>query len=85
LKALGSENKKFEFQAKSLALGDSKAVRERLNQYIKLRGDVVHRSRAIVPGPPKAHPVTKDDLERAVRFLRALVQATEAGLCADNT
>lgn len=56
---------------------DKKAVRDRLNQYIKLRGDVVHRSRTIAPGPPKAHPVTKEDLERAIRFLKNLVQATE--------
>lgn len=59
---------------------DKKAVRDRLNQYIKLRGDVVHRSRAIEPGPPKAHPVTKEDLERVIRFLKNLVQATEGAL-----
>jgi hypothetical protein len=59
---------------------DAKTVRERLNQYIKLRGDVVHRSRPITQGPPNAHPVTKDDLEKAVRFLRDLVQATENAL-----
>jgi len=56
---------------------DAKAVRERLDQYIKLRGDVVHRSRAILPGPPQGHPVTKEELERAIRFLRKLLEATE--------
>ncbi|HUO68520.1 MAG TPA: HEPN domain-containing protein, partial [Gammaproteobacteria bacterium] len=56
---------------------DQKAIRDRLNQYVKLRGDVVHRSRPIEPGPPRAHPVTKEDLERAIRFLKNLVQATE--------
>jgi hypothetical protein len=59
---------------------EAKAVRERLNQYMKLRGDVVHRSRTIEPGPPKAHPVTKEDLEKVIRFLRALVEATEKAL-----
>jgi hypothetical protein len=59
---------------------DSKTVRDRLNQYLKLRGDVVHRSRTIEPGPPQAHPVTKDDLEKAIRFLRNLVDATEKAL-----
>jgi hypothetical protein len=59
---------------------DAKVVRERLNQYIKLRGDVVHRSRVIVPGPPQPHPVTKEDLEKVIRFLRALVASTEAAL-----
>lgn len=59
---------------------DSKAISDRLNQYVKLRGDVVHRSRRIEPGPPQAHPVTKEDLERAIRFLRNLVQSTETAL-----
>ena len=59
---------------------DQRTVRDRLNQYIKLRGDVVHRSLAPAPGPPKAHPVTKEELEKAIRFLKALVQATESGL-----
>lgn len=59
---------------------ESKAVRERLNHYLKLRGDVVHRSRIVVAGPPVAHPVTKDELEKAIRFLKSLVTATELGL-----
>ncbi|MBK9132421.1 MAG: hypothetical protein IPM20_12395 [Gammaproteobacteria bacterium] len=57
---------------------DENTVRDRLNQYMKLRGDVVHRSRTITPGPPKAHPVTKEDLVKAIRFLKSLVQATES-------
>lgn len=56
---------------------DAKTVRERLNQYMKLRGDVVHRSRTIEPGPSKTHPVTKEDLEKVIRFLKELVKATE--------
>jgi hypothetical protein len=60
---------------------DSKTVRERLDKYMRLRGDVVHRSRAIDSGPPKAHPVTKDDLEKIIRFLKDLVKATEDALC----
>lgn len=59
---------------------ESRVVRERLNQYIKLRGDVVHRSRAVTPGPPQPHPVTKEDLAKAIRFLRNLVAATERTL-----
>jgi hypothetical protein len=59
---------------------ESRAVRERLNQYIKLRGDVVHRSRTVTPGPPQPHPVTKEDLERVIRFLRNLVATTERAL-----
>lgn len=55
-------------------------VRNRLDEYIKLRGDVVHRSRAILPGPPQSHPVKKAELKQAIQFLKALVQATERGL-----
>ena len=64
---------------------DQETVRDRLNQYLKLRGDVVHRSRTIAPGPPKAHPVTKEDLEKAIRFLKNLVQATESAFPAADT
>jgi len=59
---------------------DSRTVRERLNQYIRLRGEVVHRSRAVTPGPPQPHPVTKEDLEKVIRFLRNLVAVTESAL-----
>ena len=59
---------------------DTTTVRERLDGYIKLRGDVVHRSRPIMPGPPIAHAVTKEDLERLIRFLRNLVASTEAAI-----
>jgi len=55
-----------------------KAVREKLGQYMKLRGDIVHRSRTIAPGEPKSHPVTKVALERAISFLKKLVDATES-------
>lgn len=59
---------------------DARIVRERLNQYLKLRGDVVHRSRTATAGPPQPHPVTKEDLEKAIRFLRNLVAATERAM-----
>lgn len=60
----------------------AKTVRERLNQYMKLRGDVVHRSRAAQAEQTQAHPVKKEDLERAISFLKDLVKATEKGLAA---
>jgi hypothetical protein len=56
-------------------------VRQRLNQYLKLRGDVVHRSRPAVPGgPPAPHPVKKDKLEQVIAFIKNLVKATETAL-----
>lgn len=57
---------------------DSKAVRDRLNEYIKLRGEVVHRSILVHSGPPKPHPVTREDLIKVIRFLKELVKATES-------
>ncbi len=59
---------------------DPQLARARLNAYLKLRGDVVHRSRTVLKGPPQAHPVTKDDLHKAITFLRELVKATERAL-----
>ena len=58
------------------------AVKERLSSYIKLRGDIVHRSRVTPPGQPNAHPVKKADLEKAVSFLKSLVEATEKAFMA---
>lgn len=55
-------------------------VRGRLNQYMKLRGGMVHRSPVVTLGPPKAHPITRDDLAKAIRFLKALVASTEKEL-----
>lgn len=59
---------------------DAKVVRQRLDEYIGLRGDVVHRSRPL-PGAQKSpDAVNREDLEKAIRFLKALVQATEKAL-----
>jgi hypothetical protein len=59
---------------------DGKEIRKQLNHFVKLRGEVVHRSRAILPGPPQAHPVTKNELQRLIGFLKNLVKATESAL-----
>jgi hypothetical protein len=59
---------------------DAMRAKETLNQYMKLRGDVVHRSRPADNGPPSAHPVTKEDLRKAIRFLKDLVVATDRTL-----
>jgi len=61
---------------------DAKTARQRLDEYIKLRGDVVHRSRPIPSGPTQADPVKKEDLKSAISFLKSLVQATEKALAA---
>lgn len=57
---------------------DIKAVKDSLNRYMRLRGEVVHRSVTLKPGQPQA--VTKDELEKLIRFLKNLVGATEKAL-----
>lgn len=59
---------------------DPDTARKRLNGYLKLRGDVVHRARVTVKGPSLPHPVTRDDLQKALYFLKELVKATELAL-----
>jgi hypothetical protein len=56
---------------------DVKTAKEQLDKYMKLRGDIVHRSRPRVPGTLATHPVNKDYLRKAIGFLKKLVQATE--------
>lgn len=60
---------------------EPQTAKQRLNGYLKLRGDVVHRSRIMSKGlPPQPDPVTKDDLQKAIYFLKELVKATDRGL-----
>ncbi|MBW2714324.1 MAG: hypothetical protein JRC77_11315, partial [Deltaproteobacteria bacterium] len=54
-----------------------KTVSKTLDRNMKLRGDVVHRSRPISQGRTTAHPVKKEDLEKVISFLKSLVEATE--------
>lgn len=58
---------------------DSKTVRERLDSYIKKRGEVVHRSRPLAQSTGR-HAVKKEELEKAIGFLKKLVEATERAL-----
>ena len=59
---------------------DPDTAKKKLNGYLKLRGDVVHRSRVNVKGPSQPHPVTREELQKAVYFLKELVKATERAL-----
>lgn len=54
------------------------SARKKLDELIGIRGDIVHRSKAPDDGGlSKAHPVKREDLAKAIRFLKALVDATE--------
>ena len=59
---------------------DPETAKKRLNGYLKLRGDVVHRSRASLKSTSLPHPVTRDDLQKAIFFLKEIVKATERAL-----
>ncbi len=59
---------------------DPDTAKRKLNGYLKLRGDVVHRSRVNLKGPSQPHPVTREELQKAVHFLKELVKATERAL-----
>jgi hypothetical protein len=55
-------------------------VKEKLNALVKKRGDAVHRSKVTGDAAPAPHLVSKDDLEKAIRFLKELVGATEKAI-----
>jgi hypothetical protein len=60
---------------------DSAKARKTLDELIAKRGDAVHRSKPITPGAPaQPHLVKREDLEKAIRFLRSLAEATDAVL-----
>lgn len=59
---------------------DAQAAGEKLNGYLVLQGNVQRRRPVHVEGPARAHPVARDDLQGALHFLRALVEATERAL-----
>ncbi len=63
---------------------DSKTVRNKLDHYMKLRGEVVHRSKVITSATTQAHPVTKDDLKKVISFLKCLVEITDKALIGKN-
>jgi hypothetical protein len=60
-----------------------KQSRVELNHWLKLRGDSIHRSPLKGQGTPTPHLVNKSDLEKAMRFFRAIAKATEDALRID--
>lgn len=57
-------------------------ARDRLDGYLKLRGDIVHRARKVTEGATAAHAISKEELKKAFAFLHHLVQETERSLAA---
>lgn len=59
---------------------DQNRARSELNKMAKKRGDIAHRSCRPVLGQPTPHAVTRDDLRKHIRFIKDLVEATDAFL-----
>lgn len=60
---------------------DPASARKMLDELLSKRGDAVHRSRPVIPGTsPAPHLLKRDDLEKAIRFLKGLVEATDRAL-----
>lgn len=60
---------------------DCAKAKKNLDELIYKRGDAVHRSKTVSTGvSPPPHLVKREDLDKAIRFLKALVDATESGL-----
>lgn len=56
---------------------DCARVRQELDAAIKKRGDAVHRSKPPNGAIPQPHLIRKEDLEKAIKFLKCLVDATD--------
>jgi len=56
------------------------SAKKTLDELIARRGDAVHRSKAVTAGAPAPHLVKREDLEKAIRFLKGLVEATDRAL-----
>jgi hypothetical protein len=57
---------------------DIAKAKKMLDELISKRGDAVHRSKPLAVGAsPAPHLVKREDLEKAIRFLKGLVGATD--------
>jgi hypothetical protein len=58
-------------------------ARKTLDDLISKRGDAVHRAKPVTVGVPAPHLVKREDLDKAIRFLKCLVEATDKALIED--
>lgn len=56
---------------------DCTKVKKMLDDLIVKRGDIVHRSKPAQANAQAPHIVKRDDLEKHIRFLKCLVEATD--------
>ena len=55
-------------------------TKKSLDDWIAKRGDAVHRSKPVGNGASTAHLIKRDDLEKLIRFIKELVNATDVYL-----
>jgi hypothetical protein len=55
-------------------------VKKRLDEIVAKRGDAAHRSRAALKKSQTGHLVLRDDLEKAIKFLKLLVEKTDKAI-----
>jgi hypothetical protein len=64
---------------------DSARAKDMLDELIAKRGEAVHRSRRVLTGvPTQPHLVRREELVRAIKFLKSLVQATDQAVARRN-
>jgi hypothetical protein len=56
---------------------DTNKAKKTLDDLIAKRGDAVHRSKPRSTAAPAPHLVKREELDKAIRFLKCLVDATE--------
>lgn len=59
---------------------DTQSARRTLDELVSKRGDAVHRSRPVAENGSPGHLVKREELEKAIRFLKGLVAANEKAL-----
>jgi hypothetical protein len=59
---------------------DSALAKKTLDELISKRGDAVHRSKSPTGVGNSPHLVRREDLDKAIRFLKYLVEATDKAL-----
>ena len=60
--------------------GDTTKTRQKLDDLVAKRGDAAHRSRVSIRGAQNGHFIRRGELEKAIKFLRTLVEKTDGAL-----
>jgi hypothetical protein len=59
---------------------DAPKAKKTLDELIAKRGDAVHRSKSTTSGSPAPHLIKREELEKAIKFLKNLVESNDLAL-----